>query len=131
MLLTQMIKDEPAVEIQYSRVATVAGNPAALRLMTDVFEETDAEWRGLGRIPRSGLRIKAGYAMFDAEKKFHVTVEPTRENTGCRCGEVMQGTVRPPECPLFGSTCTPENPVGSCMVSTEGTCAAWYTYEMR
>lgn len=131
MLLEQVISEKPAVEIQYSRVATVDGNPAALRLMAEVFEEADTEWRGLGWIPRSGLRIKDKYADFDSEKKFQVAVESTREDTGCICGEVMQGIAQPPECPLFGLSCTPENPVGSCMVSSEGTCAAWYKYEIR
>ena len=131
MLLAQVLSEKPAVEIQYSRVATIDGNPAALRLMAEVFEESDTEWRGLGLIPGSGLRIKPKYAAFDAEKKFPVKVEPIREDTGCICGEVMQGIAQPPECSLFGTVCTPENPVGSCMVSSEGTCAAWHKYEIR
>jgi hydrogenase expression/formation protein HypD len=131
MLLQQVIIKEPSVEIQYSRVATRAGNPAALQLMAEVFEVSDSAWRGLGVIPASGLKIKESYADFDSEKKFKVKVEPSREATGCRCGEVMQGIVQPPACALFGNVCTPENPVGSCMVSSEGTCAAWYKYELN
>jgi hydrogenase expression/formation protein HypD len=131
MLLKQFLDKKPAVEIEYSRVATRDGNPAALKLMADVFEECDSTWRGMGVIPGSGLKIKEKYAQFDTEKRFSVQVEPAVEETGCRCGEVMQGIVVPPECPLFASVCTPENPVGSCMVSSEGTCAAWYKYELN
>jgi hydrogenase expression/formation protein HypD len=131
MLLQQMIDKRPAVEIQYSRVATRAGNPAALQLLDEIFEASDSAWRGLGVIPASGLRIKDRYADFDSEKRFEVLVEYSREATGCRCGEVMQGIVEPPACALFGTVCTPENPVGSCMVSSEGTCAAWYKYELN
>jgi hydrogenase expression/formation protein HypD len=131
MLLKQVVAKKPAVEIEYTRVATRDGNQAALKLMAGVFEECDGIWRGLGTIPASGLKIKEQYSNFDAEKRLTVQVEPTHEESGCRCGEVMQGIVQPPECALFAVTCTPENPVGSCMVSSEGTCAAWYKYELN
>jgi hydrogenase expression/formation protein HypD len=130
-LLRQVCEKKPAVEIEYARVATREGNPVALKLMETVFEECDSEWRGLGVIPASGLRIQDRYSGFDSEKRFSVNVEPAREAAGCRCGEVMQGIIQPPDCALFGTTCTPENPVGSCMVSSEGTCAAWYKYELN
>ncbi len=129
MLVTQAVLKSPKVEIQYSRVATAEGNPAALRLMADVFEVYDAEWRGIGKIPGSGLRLNNRFSRFDAAIQFKVDVEPTIEETGCICGEVMQGLAKPPECPLFGTACTPENPVGACMVSSEGSCAASYKYE--
>ena len=129
MLLDQARSGTPKVEIQYSRVATSNGNPAALKLMDEVFQVCDAEWRGIGTIPGSGLCLNDRYARFDAAKKFSVEIEPTVEETGCICGEVMQGLAKPPECPLFGTACTPESPVGACMVSSEGSCAASYKYE--
>ena len=129
MLLAQVISGDPRVEIQYSRVATADGNPAALRLMADVFEVCDAEWRGIGKISGSGLRLSKWYTRFDAAARFDVDVEPTVEAKGCICGEVMQGLAKPAECPLFGTVCTPESPVGACMVSSEGSCAASYKYE--
>jgi len=129
MLIAQAVAQIPKVEIQYSRVATVEGNPTALHLMADVFEVCDAQWRGIGDIPASGLRLKERYSRFDAAKQIAVEVEPTIEETGCICGEVMQGLAKPPECPLFGTVCTPESPVGACMVSSEGSCAASYKYE--
>ena len=129
MLLQQVLAKKPAVEIQYTRVTRPDGNPVALRLMADVFEPCDTEWRGIGTIPGSGLRLKDAYHMYDAEKNFTVAVEPTREATGCICGEVMRGVAKPVDCRLFGTACTPENPVGACMVSSEGSCAAWYKYE--
>ncbi len=129
MLLGQVGSGVPKVEIQYSRVATANGNPAALKLMDEVFQVCDAEWRGIGTIPESGLCLNDRYARFDAAKKIQVEIEPTIEETGCICGDVMQGLAKPPECPLFGTVCTPESPVGACMVSSEGSCAASYKYE--
>jgi hydrogenase expression/formation protein HypD len=129
MLLAQAISGKPEVEIQYSRVATADGNPAALHLMADVFDVCDAEWRGIGIIPGSGLCLAKQYNQFDAAVRFDVDVEPTVEAGGCICGDVMQGLAKPVECPLFGTVCTPENPVGACMVSSEGSCAASYKYE--
>jgi hydrogenase expression/formation protein HypD len=129
MLVEQVRLNKPRVEIQYSRVTTVNGNPVALKIMDDVFRECDTEWRGLGTIPGSGLCIQEKYAHFDADLKFTVEVEPIKEETGCICGEVMQGIAVPMECPLFGNVCTPEDPVGACMVSSEGSCAAAYKYE--
>jgi hydrogenase expression/formation protein HypD len=129
MLLKQIQEEKPAVEIQYSRIATIDGNPTALKIMSQIFEECDAEWRGIGVISGSGLRLAKEIAEFDVDKIFDVTVEPTKEDTGCICGQVMQGIANPPECALFAKTCTPENPVGACMVSSEGSCAAWYKYK--
>jgi hydrogenase expression/formation protein HypD len=129
MLLQQMLQNKPAVEIQYTRVTKPEGNPVALNLMSQVFEECDSEWRGIGNIPESGLKICNEYAAFDTEKRFTIDAEPTKEAAGCICGEVMQGAADPVECALFGNVCTPEDPVGACMVSSEGSCAAWYKYE--
>ena len=129
MLLNQFINNRPAVEIQYSRVATVEGNPIALKLMSEVFEECTSDWRGIGTIPGSGLKLAQKYQAFDAERVFSVKVEPTKENSACICGQVMQGISKPIDCALFTTACTPENPVGACMVSSEGSCAAWYKYE--
>jgi len=130
MLIGQIKKSKPAVEIQYSRVMTVDGNPAALKIMDEVFDVSDAEWRGLGKIPGSGLKIKKIFRQLDADLIYDLDVEPTLEETGCICGEVMQGISSPTDCPLFASVCTPEDPVGACMVSSEGSCAASFKYEL-
>jgi hydrogenase expression/formation protein HypD len=129
MLLEQIATGSPSVQIQYSRVTKPDGNPAALQLLDEVFEAGDAVWRGIGTIPGSGLKLRKPYEQFDAQLLFDVEIEPTREASGCICGEVMQGVARPAECLLFGTECTPEDPVGACMVSSEGTCAAAYKYE--
>jgi hydrogenase expression/formation protein HypD len=129
MLVEQIYSKNPTVQIQYSRVTTTEGNIAALNLMSEVFEVCHAEWRGIGTIPDSGLKIRDKYAMYDADIKFNVNVEPIQEAAGCICGQVMQGIAVPKECSLFGTICTPEDPVGACMVSSEGSCAASYKYE--
>jgi hydrogenase expression/formation protein HypD len=129
MLIDQVKRKERCVEIQYSRVTTVDGNRTALALMEKVFEPCDTEWRGIGTIPESGLKLNSNYSKFDADLHFKVEVEPTREETGCICGEVMQGISIPTDCPLFATACTPELPIGACMVSSEGSCAAYYKYE--
>lgn len=128
MLVRQAIAGEAAVEIQYRRAVTQEGNKEAQRLLNSTFDTVDSEWRGIGSIPESGLSLRAELKGLDAAEKFEVEVEPTLEPKGCRCGEVLQGRITPNTCPLFGTACTPENPVGSCMVSSEGTCAAWYRY---
>jgi hydrogenase expression/formation protein HypD len=129
MLLRQIKNEDIGVEIQYSRVATAQGNLRARQLMDEVFTVCDAEWRGIGVIAGSGLKISHNYTEFDADIVFQVAVEATHEAKGCICGEIMQGIQEPQTCPLFGTVCTPDSPVGACMVSTEGTCAAWYKYE--
>jgi hydrogenase expression/formation protein HypD len=118
----------PAVANSYARSVTWQGNPAALAIMERVFEIRSAEWRGLGTVPASGLRIRPELARFDAALLFEVDPGPTREHRGCRCGEVLRGTVLPPQCPLFDTACTPAKPIGPCMVSAEGACAAYYLY---
>jgi len=128
MLLRQIADGEVRVEIGYRRAVRREGNPLALEQMYRVFEVCDAEWRGLGVIPDSGLRLRREYEGFDAERRFDVNTPPPREHPACRCGEVLRGVTSPPECPLFARACTPERPIGPCMVSVEGSCAAWYQY---
>jgi len=128
MLVNQMVSGEPAVEIQYKRVVKAEGNTAALRMMEEVFEVCDAEWRGIGLIPDSGLKINERYRNFDADVNIEADIEPLQERKGCICGLILQGLKTPPECTLFRKVCTPENPVGACMVSSEGTCAAYFKY---
>ncbi len=128
MLAEQVVKGESRVETQYRRVVRPEGNPKARAILDRLFEPCDVPWRGIGVIPGSGLKLREAYARFDAEKMLPVEVEPTREHPGCRCGEVLKGKSSPFDCPLFGRACTPEAPVGACMVSSEGTCAAAYKY---
>ncbi len=119
---------QPAVANPYSRSVTPGGNPHALGVLDRVFQVGDADWRGLGRVPASGLGLRPEFARFDAAQRFDVDPGPTREHRGCLCGDVLRGTVTPPECPLFGTACTPAHPVGACMVSAEGSCAAYYQF---
>jgi len=128
LLARQIATGAASLENQYSRVVRPEGNPAARQVLGRVYREADATWRGLGVIPGSGLEIRPEYSRFDARAALPVEVEETREAAGCRCGEVLRGVAAPTDCPLFGETCVPEEPVGSCMVSVEGTCAAWYKY---
>jgi len=128
MLARQVLEGKSRVENQYSRVVKWEGNPRAQEVLREVFDPCDADWRGIGNIPGSGLRINEKYAAFDAERVIPVAVEETREHQGCLCGEVLKGKVTPYDCPLFAKACTPEAPVGACMVSSEGTCAAAYKY---
>jgi hydrogenase expression/formation protein HypD len=132
MLIRQIIeKKKPKVEIQYRRVVHTGGNKKALSLLKEVFKVTDSLWRGLGLVPQSGLGIKEIYSGFDAEKNILVEIEKTRKHSQCICGEVLSGTKKPYQCKLYGTICTPENPVGPCMVSSEGTCAAYYKFEKQ
>ena len=128
MLVRQVVEGRSSVEIQYGRVVKWEGNKKAQQVLAEVFSVCDTEWRGIGVIPGSGLRIADKYAAFDAEKMIAVNVEEPREHKGCQCGEVLKGKVSPFDCPLFAKACTPEAPVGACMVSSEGTCAAAYKY---
>lgn len=127
-LLRQIDEKRAEVGIQYSRAVRRQGNPTAVELMGKVFRVSDAAWRGLGTIPGSGLKLSPAYADFDAELAFNIEVPPPKEHPGCGCGEVLRGVKEPPQCPLFAKVCRPENPLGPCMVSSEGSCAAWYHY---
>ena len=104
------------------------GHGRAQDLIATGFEPADSEWRGLGMIPASGLELREHYRRFDGLARLGITVAPTREPKGCRCGEILQGRLLPPQCPLYGTACTPLQPVGPCMVSGEGTCAAYHRY---
>jgi len=127
-LLRLVRQTRPAIEIEYGRAVRPEGNVVAQRLMEQVFAPGDADWRGLGVIPGSGLALRPEYADADAALRFVVAVEPPLEPAGCRCGEVLRGVTDPADCALFGARCTPEDPVGACMVSSEGACAARYRY---
>lgn len=122
-------KEKPRVKNQYGRVVKKNGNSKALALLCEVFEGAGSEWRGIGAIDNSGLALKKMYGDFDAGKRFPVSVKKTKEDKRCICGEILKGVKTPDDCALFGSACNPENPVGPCMVSSEGTCAAFYRYE--
>ncbi|MBE0430227.1 MAG: hydrogenase formation protein HypD [Dehalococcoidia bacterium] len=127
-LVEQIERGEPAVEIAYARGVKPEGNKRARQLMEGVFETCEADWRGIGVVPGSGLRLRAEYRRLDADKAFSVNVAPPREIMGCRCGDIIRGSATPLECELFTKACTPETPVGPCMVSGEGACAAYYQY---
>jgi hydrogenase expression/formation protein HypD len=132
LALVEMAEEGRAdVANTYSRSVLLEGNLAAQQAMAHVFEVTDTEWRGFGTVPASGLRIQEAYARFDAARAFPVEVAPAHEPPGCRCGEVLRGVLFPTECALFAKTCTPQSPVGPCMVSAEGACAAYYQYGGR
>jgi hydrogenase expression/formation protein HypD len=132
MLLAQLQRQEAKVENQYTRVVSWEGNRAALRVMAEVFElRPYFEWRGLGFISQSALRIKPAYAEWDAEQRFHVPGIRVTDPKAAQCGEVLKGVLTPAQCKLFGKECTPETPVGALMVSSEGSCAAYYNYEHR
>lgn len=128
MLVRQLHEGRAEIEIAYARGVMPEGNPVALAAIGEVFETCTATWRGLGDIPGSGYRIRDEFADFDAVRRFEPDVEPTRDPKGCRCGDVLRARIAPNECPLFRTVCTPENPVGPCMVSSEGSCAAYYRY---
>lgn len=128
MLVRQLHEGRAEIEIAYARGVMPEGNPVDLAAIDEVFETCTATWRGLGDIPGSGYRIRDEFADFDAVRRFEPDVEPTLDPKGCRCGDVLRARIAPNECPLFRTVCTPENPVGPCMVSSEGSCAAYYRY---
>ena len=128
MLIEQIETNRPRVEIQYRRVVHAEGNPIALSKMDEVFEEDEGNWRGIGLIPNSGYRFKQSYNEMDV-KNFDVEVEPPKEHPECLCGEVLQGIKTPLECRLFKTVCQPENPIGPCMVSIEGTCHTYFKFQ--
>jgi len=130
MLVEQLERNIPKVEIQYKRGVTFEGNKNAMAIMYKVFEPCDAPWRGLGVIPNSGLKLRAEYARYGAEGQFDLSIPKPREHPGCKCGDILRGTITPPECPLFRKACNPSHPIGPCMVSSEGTCGAYYKYSL-
>ncbi|MGN0046926.1 MAG: hydrogenase formation protein HypD [Eggerthellaceae bacterium] len=128
MLMRQLHEGRAEIEIAYKRGVMEQGNPVAMAVIDEVFDTCTATWRGLGPIEGSGYCIRPEYAQFDALRRFDLDIEPTVEPKGCRCGDVLRSAMAPDECPLFNKVCTPENPVGPCMVSSEGSCAAYYRY---
>ncbi|ASW04031.1 MULTISPECIES: hydrogenase formation protein HypD [Paraburkholderia] len=129
MLIRQVNSGRAEVENQFTRAVTRDGNLHAQNLMSEVFELRDSfEWRGLGEVPHSALRIRAEYGQFDAERRFDLSYRRVPDNKACECGAILRGVKKPVDCKLFGTVCTPENPMGSCMVSSEGACAAHYSF---
>jgi hydrogenase expression/formation protein HypD len=129
MLLTQIGEGRCCVENQYTRCVSEAGNPRALAILNDVFEvRPHFEWRGLGFIPESALKLRQEFAKWDAELRFDVPGVRVADPKACQCGEVLKGAIKPWECKVFGTACTPETPIGTCMVSSEGACAAYYNF---
>ena len=127
-IMELIVIEKTSCENHYSRVVTAKGNLIAQKLMDEMLEPCDPVWRGMGIIPGSGLRLKPEYSQFDAEKKFGFNIHPGKEREGCLCGNVIKGSSKPDECAFFGKACTPLSPIGPCMVSSEGTCAAYYKY---
>jgi hydrogenase expression/formation protein HypD len=128
LLVKQIESRQPRVEIAYRRAVRPEGNITALKLMDQVFEVTEASWRGMGIVPESGLKLNSGFIDFNAEKVFELPQMETREPEDCICGEILRGIKTPADCRLFNRVCTPEHPVGPCMVSGEGSCSAYYLY---
>ncbi|MDP2923532.1 MAG: hydrogenase formation protein HypD [Candidatus Omnitrophota bacterium] len=131
ILVKQIVECKPKVENQYLRVVTKQGNLRAQKKIKQVFNIADAPWRGLGKIPQSGLNIRDEYSVFDAEKMFCIRhkAQGRRQEAKCKCGDVLKGLISPLACPLFSRVCQPDNPVGPCMVSSEGACNAYYKYK--
>jgi hydrogenase expression/formation protein HypD len=129
MLVRQVNQGRAHVENEFTRAVTPEGNLKAQALVSEVFElRPSFEWRGLGEVPYSALKIREAFAAFDAERRFDLSYTPVADNKACECGAILRGVKKPTDCKIFGTVCTPENPVGSCMVSSEGACAAHYTY---
>jgi len=124
----QLVSDKPEVKSIYSAVVTEKGNTTAQKIIDQCFEPADGYWRGLGKIEKSTLKLKDKYSQFDAFKRFDITETQVEDTSGCRCGEVLCGLIEPPKCELFAKSCTIQSPIGPCMVSSEGACAAWFKY---
>ena len=127
----QLATGRPELKSIYGAVVTEKGNVAAQQIVDDVFEPVDGYWRGLGKIPGGTLALRPAYRAFDAFDRFGLPDQPGEDNSGCRCGEVLCGLIDPAQCALFANKCTPQHPIGPCMVSSEGTCAAWFKYGRR
>ena len=129
LLLKQIAAGEAKIQNAYPRAVRPEGNPLARRMLEQSFELETARWRGLGEIPDSGFGLRKELEAYDAGKRFSIQAGKPALPNGCRCGDVITGKIRPRQCPLFGKICTPEDPVGPCMVSSEGACAAAYKYQ--
>ena len=129
MLIRQINEGRHEVENEYTRAVSRNGNQKAQALVAEVLElRPEFEWRGLGMVPESALKIRSEYAEFDAEKRFNMPPVHASDVKGCECPQILRGVKKPTDCQLFGTVCTPENPMGACMVSSEGACAAYWTY---
>ena len=129
MLIRQLNEGRAEVENEFTRAVTREGNVKAQALVSEVFElRRSFEWRGLGQVPYSALRLRASFASFDAERRFDLVTQVVADNKACECGAILRGVKQPRDCKVFGTVCTPETPIGSCMVSSEGACAAYYSY---
>jgi len=129
MLVRQVNEGRAEVENEFTRAVNATGNMTAQALVAEIFEVRPSfEWRGLGEVPGSALRIRQEYALFDAERRFGLGYQPVPDHKACECGAILRGVKKPSDCKIFGTVCTPENPMGSCMVSSEGACAAHYSY---
>jgi hydrogenase expression/formation protein HypD len=129
MVLHQLAEGRCQVENQYTRLVQPQGNSVALRALAEVFEVRESfEWRGLGAIPVSGLRLRTALAAYDAEVKFALPGRQVQDHRACACGDILKGVKKPWDCKVLGTACTPETPLGACMVSSEGACAAYYRY---
>jgi hydrogenase expression/formation protein HypD len=130
LTLVESINENKRIVVnEYKRVVTEEGNKEAVRVTDQVFSACDSVWRGIGNLPLSGLTINEEFEDFDAWKVYNLKPHITEETPGCMCGEILKGRLKPTDCKLYGKSCTPENPVGACMVSSEGTCAAFYRYQ--
>lgn len=130
MIVRQIKEGRAMVENQYTRFVSYEGNSKAQKLVSEGFElRKEFEWRGLGIVPYSALKIRRSYEDFDAERRFNVELPKPKEHPACICGKVIRGVALPTDCKLFGTVCTPSNPLGSCMVSSEGACAAYFKYK--
>ena len=127
-ILEQIDGGKVEVANDYRAVVKAEGNVAAQKILAQVYEVTDADWRGMGIIPASGLKMRDEFAAFDIERVEPVEIERVEKKTACRCGEVLRGLINPTDCPLFGKACQPLHPIGAWMVSVEGVCAAWFKY---
>ena len=127
-LLEQVDGGQVTVANEYRSVVTSEGNVAAQRVLAQVYAVADAEWRGMGVIPASGLKIRDEFVAFDIERVEPIEIERVDKKSACRCGDVLRGLINPTECPLFGRACKPLHAIGPCMVSVEGVCAAWFKY---
>jgi hydrogenase expression/formation protein HypD len=130
-LISQIQENRPSIENAYPRAVHKQGNKKANAMINQVFSITDARWRGIGIIVNSGLTLNEEYACYDANKRFDLEMGEAIDPKGCQCGDILMGLIKPSQCQLFGTTCTPQCPVGPCMVSSEGTCAAFYRYEYQ
>jgi len=128
MIISQIGRGSPKIENEYTRLVSYCGNTAAMDIIAQIFEPCDDIWRGLGIIKCSGLKIREKYSKYDAVLKMDIKYSPLYIDTKCRCGDILKGLIEPKDCSLFGSACVPDSPVGPCMVSSEGTCAAAYKY---